>query len=466
MRAHLARQVVPLHELRPDVPPLFTEWVMWLMSRQPEERPGNAAEALYVLRGIQTGDLSGIPAQEALKTRPLTPGLEVAAAPLNKDVAARVRAASAPVVPPGPPPGTSPHATEPVLPSLEGAPRPVTLPIPHPVPVTQAVPPPTAESRKSLNLPLLAGILAGVAAVAAGIYFFSRGPEDKPGSGNDSTQVPVEAPGGPPEKGLVMWFDAGKGARKDAGQKEAVPGDRVDQWNDRAPLAGNNAAQYHTTSSSAAEKILRRPTLERVTDEDGLKGTHDILRFRGENCLVCARDGDKVGDPVGGALSGARASWIGVFSAEPAEGDQTLLSAHVGQEFRAWDTFVRGGLVFSGARKAGGAENHASLPWEPAGSFHIVAVMWDGPSDRLRQWVTGPDGKTAAGPVVTGTVDFGNVADIRIGALNHSSGRPGDFLKGGIASLLIYNYALDDAEREAAVDYLSRRYFGVPATRP
>ena len=232
------------------------------------------------------------------------------------------------------------------------------------------------------------------------------------------------------------------------------------------PLPGNNAAQYHASGSKPEEKARRRPLWTRLTDKDGLKGTHDVMQFDGGNCLVFGRDKDKVGDPVAKELSGNQLTWIVVFSAAPGPATQGLLCAHAGKEVRAWDTFVRDGKIFSGVRKAGGVENHAGLPFNPVSGYHIVAVVWDGAHDRLRQWVTSPDGKTSQSTAVIGTTDFGDVADIRLGALNALGAPLQDFLKGGIASLLIYNRALDDADRHAAVDYLSRRYFGLPAAKP
>ena len=69
----------------------------------------------------------------------------------------------------------------------------------------------------------------------------------------------------------------------------------------------------------------------RITGEGGLKGTHDVISFSGENCLVFARDKDKVGDPVAGELSGSELSWIAVFSAGSGR-QETLLAARVGSE--------------------------------------------------------------------------------------------------------------------------------------
>src|SRR5688572_12209847 len=88
MNAHLSRQVAALQQLRPDVPPLLTDWVMWLMSRQPQERPENADEALRVFRGIQSGTLTTLPNRRVLKTQPVPRQAPVVAAPLSKDTAA------------------------------------------------------------------------------------------------------------------------------------------------------------------------------------------------------------------------------------------------------------------------------------------------------------------------------------------------------------------------------------------
>ena len=458
MNAHLARQVAPLQQLRPDVPPLLTDWVMWLMSRQPEERPGSAAEALRVMRGILSGELKSLPVQRALKTQPVPKRTAVVAAPLTKDIAARARAGeTTDTVEPAPP---APRAAAPV-PSPPRGPS-----AKKPTPPAKKSPPPNRKPASSKSrMPLIAGLAAAALAAGAAIFFLTKKVEEPDGRAGGEIP-PVEAPGGPPDKGLLIWFDAAKGGRKNAGQTPASPGDLIDHWDDRAVLLGNNAAQYHASGSKPEEKARRRPTWMRFTDKDGLKGTHDIIQFDGGNCLVFGRDKDKVGDPVAKELSGNKLTWIVVFSAASGSATQGLLCAHAGDESRAWDTFVRDGKILSGVRKAGGVENHTSLPFNPVSGYHIVAVVWDGSHDRLRQWVTGPDGKTAQSTAINGTTDFGDVSEIRLGALN-AQGRPlDDFLKGGIASVLIYNRALDDAERHSAVDYLSRRYFGLPAAKP
>lgn len=469
MNAHLARQVAPLQSLRPDVNPLLTDWVMWLMSRQPEERPETATEALRVMRGILSGELKSLPVQRALKTQTVPRRTTVVAAPLNKDAGARARAAETTAMVDSLPPHTAPSpvrtapgATRPSAPAKSaGSPAPARK---GPA-KTEA--PEKAEKAKS-KMPLMAGAAAAVVVAGALAFFLTRGGKDK--SGGEGGSEVVQGEGEPPQKGLVIWYDANKGGRKDEGKSVAVVGDRIDQWDDRSALAGNNPAQYHVTGASQDEKEKRRPALTRVTDQFGLKGTHDVMVFDGENSLVFARDKDKVGDPVASEIGGTQLSWIAVFRTNPEQtGDQTLLCARVGKEARAWDTFVRDGLVFSGVKNAEGGdkdrEDHAVLPWNASAGFHILAVVWDGSQDRLRQWLTGPDGKTAQSTAIYKTTDFGDLSDARLGAMNHNTSPANEYLEGAIAGVLLYNRALEDAEREAAVDYLCRRYFGKPAVK-
>ena len=46
MAAHLEHRVVPVSELRPDIPKWVCDWIMWHLNRMPEDRPENAREAL------------------------------------------------------------------------------------------------------------------------------------------------------------------------------------------------------------------------------------------------------------------------------------------------------------------------------------------------------------------------------------------------------------------------------------
>lgn len=64
MAAHLQHSIKPVHDYRPDMPRRLANWVMWLVSREVEDRPRDAKHALDVflnpnatIPGSQTGRL-------------------------------------------------------------------------------------------------------------------------------------------------------------------------------------------------------------------------------------------------------------------------------------------------------------------------------------------------------------------------------------------------------------------------
>ena len=89
MNAHLQHKVVPVDQLRPDLPPTMAQWVMWLINRDIESRPANAKEALkYFPRDAKSAP--ALPAQAVVPTaqpvtsshvRIATPGANASAPP-------------------------------------------------------------------------------------------------------------------------------------------------------------------------------------------------------------------------------------------------------------------------------------------------------------------------------------------------------------------------------------------------
>lgn len=64
MNAHLQHRVIPLDQVRPDLPPAICQWVMWLINRDMEHRPQDAREALK--RWPKNPDPADIPVARAL----------------------------------------------------------------------------------------------------------------------------------------------------------------------------------------------------------------------------------------------------------------------------------------------------------------------------------------------------------------------------------------------------------------
>lgn len=74
-KAHIDHSVVPLHDLRKDIPRWACDWVMWHISRKPEERPQSAREALarFLNEEQVEGDKSDAPSAPKAKPKPASP---------------------------------------------------------------------------------------------------------------------------------------------------------------------------------------------------------------------------------------------------------------------------------------------------------------------------------------------------------------------------------------------------------
>ncbi len=89
MSAHLQHRVTALEKLRPDLSPSICQWVMWLINRGMENRPGNAREALERFPthpeppGQEMAEevMQAIPVEEAIPGH--TTGVHVVAAPTH-----------------------------------------------------------------------------------------------------------------------------------------------------------------------------------------------------------------------------------------------------------------------------------------------------------------------------------------------------------------------------------------------
>lgn len=97
---HLKHRCLPVAERRPDVPPLVADWIMRLVSRDPEDRPADAREAL---RQYQDA-LAGVPHALPRDPRPARDGIPFA------------KIADTPATGPAKPPEEEPAAAPPAAP--------------------------------------------------------------------------------------------------------------------------------------------------------------------------------------------------------------------------------------------------------------------------------------------------------------------------------------------------------------
>ncbi len=92
MAAHLQNRVTPLAKLRPDLPEWMSDWVMWLISLSPSDRPAGAQDALDRFQAGQPAmpAMAGAPAQLAPPNLNLDPsGAPVVVSPVLADAPAQ-----------------------------------------------------------------------------------------------------------------------------------------------------------------------------------------------------------------------------------------------------------------------------------------------------------------------------------------------------------------------------------------
>lgn len=148
MAAHLQHRVIPLDQLRPDLPAWMTNWVMWHINREPAERPENARESLKTFIQLDVPATQSMstpapaPARSGPQVRmpraiPLTPG-RVQPAAITEPL---IKTHTAPQ-PLAPPDGAPPSVHTGPLGAAEPAPEPAVTSFPTPVLPPPYVPPP------------------------------------------------------------------------------------------------------------------------------------------------------------------------------------------------------------------------------------------------------------------------------------------------------------------------------------
>lgn len=162
MASHLQHHVTPIQEVRAGIPLWACNWIMWLINRQPGDRPASAREALeifvdndsaYYAPELSTGEPTpATPTLESRRPKLFIPGAapEVVEEPKH---AVNTKTASAPKAlrPPGtksvpplqnPPPAPAPEP--PMPPPVIATPEPMPVQVEIPAPVIPQEPAPVA----------------------------------------------------------------------------------------------------------------------------------------------------------------------------------------------------------------------------------------------------------------------------------------------------------------------------------
>jgi serine/threonine protein kinase len=153
MTAHLNHEVIPLQQMRPDLPRWACDWVMWHINRLPAERPQNARNSLKVfLQNDNQPQAHQPPPTQPMSTGPIQPAPEQPKRPRLIIPGAAPQPPPPQVAPEPPPPVAVPEpprtqtAPQPLLPPEGSLPSvhhsPDPQPAPPPPPPAAAAPPP------------------------------------------------------------------------------------------------------------------------------------------------------------------------------------------------------------------------------------------------------------------------------------------------------------------------------------
>jgi serine/threonine protein kinase len=495
---HIRHRCKPIGEIRTDLPPLISDWLMRLISRQPADRPDNAREALkefhQALKGIPfvppvraDDDDDDIPFLTMAPVGPPSTG------PVGPPGSGPVRPPSGPVRPPsgpvtrvirtasGPIPagrGTSPvggaPGSGPTLPSTKSGRHSLTAGT-GPV---HGRPPAGGRPVKKAETDFLAGsgkwLVAGVAGavVLLGIVFYlnfnrgDSGPAEVVSDSNTGTSeaAPVLAPLPPPtplsradgqpdppplpiDDGLFAWFSAGKGAFSRDYRTAAEPGGQIAAWLNLA----SDQKERSLFRDGGDPNGTHLPQMVRVGPEDhpALRGVYRGLTTTNRTAITATKSEATL--PRGFTL-------LAVVRLEAGDDRIFRLQAPV------WDgrhvqlaTGYDGKVTAVNRGAKDGPENRVGLVWEN-GSLGVVGYRWDPAAKEQSLSILPAGGKAlteAKGPIVVSELPLGTIAIGKRGFGDSYDAASGNIL----FELILFERVLPTDELKKLMDHLAGRYF-------
>lgn len=302
MDLHLKHQVTLLHELRPDLHPQVCDWVMWLMAREPGDRPANAHEALDSLRALAAEGLLAETAAPPAVARTASSGVAGHSAGGGP---ARTTSSQQPARRSTSSTGAAPAASTiiPQLPTVTSYSQPPAEAFAQPDEEVPAVAPrrerpapapaPAPAPRSSWYL--WGGIAAAGLVVAGGVFLWIGRNASKKGTAA-STGLAADAFHPPKQPAdllatdhilhyragsrCVAWHELTQPAR------DPVPGDPVVEWRDLSDRAGTGLLTAPDRRRETCPKfIFEQPA--------GFKDSVGFLRFEPRNCMIHAMSGSQ-----------------------------------------------------------------------------------------------------------------------------------------------------------------------------
>ena len=416
MQSHLDHMVSPLRDVRPDIKPILCDWVMWLMRRQPEHRPRDAALAMDVFRGLLEGEMSELPqSATGLRTTTVMQTRQVPAPLLEAARGLASQPASKPKSRMGIYLGVGGVAVAGAAFALLQSPK----------------PPQEINSKEPAASPTIATKPAETKLLA----------------------TPVKLPPAPAiTEGLNLWLDASAGVISADGE--------VQTWQDLETK--NGGATDFIAPQEPVQPLSQAPKLTELKDTAGLVGTHKAVTFSGNQSLL-ARQRDESNRVAMGSLDAPQFTLVMVFRSPPPDKlIHRLFSAKCGDEAKAWDLGIDQKRFQGGVRFLDGKSNKTEVSYDFKGEFLIGALGRDGAKNAAKVYLLDKTGKEIASSYpIKSDMNHGPLKAMRIGAVSEfTTLKDADYFIGDVASVLLYNRTLPHNERVAVMGQLRKRFFG------
>jgi len=441
--AHINQVPTPILRLRGDVPPALSQWIAWLMHRQPEHRPKSAEEALDTFIKIQSG---------AIKSLTIAPNIPKAT---TTSVPVRKESPAAKATVPRPPGPRAPTVTKPIpKPPLQVI---VDRPVPQiPAPVAPRAPLPgtlTAQpagpkvgggpkSRNQSKLILIgistAVVTLGIALVAANYMKLAPPPL-------------AFQPNVPPVVNPVLWLRSETGLKTKRGETLARLGDRVDLWEDQAPAGGANSAHYINTGAAEADRLRRLPVLREISL---INKSFQVLHFDGTSFLLLATDTNpQAAIPSSLSEHNQPRMTYGLIVRFVTEPGKRVLLGPVGNA-PLWQLFSEGGKLNIASLAEGGTVSSVDLP--ASDQFFGILLTLDTPAKQAQLRLIDSGGMVAASPPVTNLPSATAINRLRLGsegAVNEAT-----IFHGDVAEVFLYGQVFTAVERDLFRTYFLKKY--------
>lgn len=269
------------------------------------------------------------------------------------------------------------------------------------------------------------------------------------------TQVTAQ----PTEAGMVMWMDGESGFFKDKGAKECGVGDRIDRWQDKQQAAGANDLHYLFSKLRIRKETF--PTLARINNKHGLKGSHKVALFDKDNNLALYTSEATEDYPalmsIGETFNGPAFAMAILFrSSKTTRSD--LHSAGKDRQPSDWAMSTKDGFLLA---EVGLPPRKVEIALPSKDGFNLVFMEHDNTVSRVQISVGNHDfTQFLKDEVSLGSPLSGPVQRVRLGRANAVDRKKDEDFEGEIAMLIVYNRALTDEDRKTLGTYVNQRYFG------